>query len=338
MKAVRISGERQAELIDLPDLEAKGEYMVVKIHATPMCTEYKAYRAGHLWQGIGHEAAGEVVEVAQPGKVKVGDRVAVMPQLPCGRCALCLKGEYIHCQYLENLTEATGYEGGNGTYAQYVLKQDWLLLPLPDGMSYEHAGMACCGLGPTFGAMQLMQVDAFDTVLVTGLGPVGLGAVVNAVYRAARVIGVEGQPFRANLAQELGAETVIDPAAEGALERLLELTDGLGVDKAVDCSGVAQAQRLCIDATRRKGHVAFVGEAGDLTLNVSQDMIRKGLTLHGTWHYNLGDSARIMQVIRGCGDLLDKQITHTCPMSSVQEAFELQLTGDCGKVVLYPWE
>ena len=249
MKAVRISGERQAELIDLPDLEAKGEYMVVKIHATPMCTEYKAYRAGHLWQGIGHEAAGEVVEVAQPGKVKVGDRVAVMPQLPCGRCALCLKGEYIHCQYLENLTEATGYEGGNGTCAQYVLKQDWLLLPLPDGMSYEHAGMACCGLGPTFGAMQLMQVDAFDTVLVTGLGPVGLGAVVNAVYRAARVIGVEGQPFRANLAQELGAETVIDPAEEGALEQLMELTDGLGIDKAIDCCG-APRRSACV-LTRR---------------------------------------------------------------------------------------
>jgi len=338
MKAVRIAGERQAELIDLPDPKAKGEYVVVKVHATPMCTEYKAYKAGHVCQGIGHEAAGEVVEIAQPGKVKVGDRVVVMPQLPCGKCALCLQGEYIHCEHLDNLTEATGYEGGGGTYAQCLLKQDWLLLPIPDDLSYEHAGMACCGLGPTFGAMQLMQVDAFDTVLVTGLGPVGLGAVVNAVYRGARVIGVEAQPFRANLAQELGAETVIDPAAEGALERLLELTDGLGVDKAVDCSGVAQAQRLCIDATRRKGHVAFVGEAGDLTLNVSQDMIRKGLTLHGTWHYNLGDASRIMQVIRGCGDLLDKQITHTCPMSSVQEAFELQLTGDCGKVVLYPWE
>jgi len=72
---------------------------------------------------------------------------------------------------------------------------------------------------------------------------------VNAVYRAARVIGVEGQPFRANLAQELGAETVIDPAEEGALEQLMELTDGLGIDKAIDCCG-APRRSACV-LTRR---------------------------------------------------------------------------------------
>jgi L-iditol 2-dehydrogenase len=198
--------------------------------------------------------------------------------------------------------------------------------------------MACCGLGPTFGAMQLMQVDAFDTVLITGLGPVGLGAVVNAVYRSARIIGVEGHPYRAALAGELGAEIVIDPTDDQALDRILSLTGGLGIDKGIDCSGVPAGQRLQIDAARRKGHAAFVGEGGDLTIAVSRDMIRKGLTLHGAWHYNVGDVPRLMQVIRDSGELLDKQITHTFPMSHVQEAFELQLTGECGKVLLYPWE
>jgi len=338
MKVVKIVGERQAELIDLPDPKAKDNWVVVKIHVTPMCTEYKAFKGGHVMQAFGHEAAGEVVEVAQPCKVQVGDRVVVMPQPSCGECWLCGQGEYIHCQNNQNVAQVTGYEHGSGTYAQYIVKEDWLLVPIPDGMSYEHAGMACCGLGPTFGAMQLMQVDAFDTVLVSGLGPVGLGGVVNGVYRDARVIGVEGHPYRAALAKEIGAEAVVDPADDAALDKLMELTGGIGADKGVDCSGVPEAQRLQIDAARRKGQVSFVGEGGDLTIKVSNDMIRKGLTLRGAWHWNLSDAPRMMQMIRESGDLIDKHITHTFPMSQAQEAFELQVTGECGKVVLHPWE
>ena len=63
--------------------------------------------------------------------------------------------------------------------AQYILKQDWLLMPIPDDVSYLHGAMACCGIGPSFGAMQSMDLSAFDTILITGLGPVGLGAIVN---------------------------------------------------------------------------------------------------------------------------------------------------------------
>ena len=338
MKTVELKGKRQVEVVDVPDPEARGEFVVVKILAAPMCTEYKGYRDGWKCVGLGHEAAGEVVEVAQRGKVKVGDRVVVMPQQPCGDCALCLAGEYIHCQNCLDLKAATGYEHGAATYAQYILKQDWLLLPVADEVSIDHASMACCGLGPTFGAMQLMRVDGFDTVLITGMGPVGLGGVVNAVHRGARVIAVESHPYRAELARQLGAEVVIDPTAENALEQIMELTGGLGVDKALDCSGAAAAQRLMIDAARRKGDVAFVGEGEDLTITVSNDMIRKGLTLHGAWHYNQGDSPRLMRIIGESAAQLDRQITHTFPLERVKEAFELQLTGECGKVILHPWE
>jgi len=92
---------------------------------------------------------------------------------------------------------------GSATMAQYLVKPDWLLIPIPDDVSYDHAGMACCGLGPTFGAFNSMKVDRFDTVLITGLGPVGLGGIVNARYRGARVIGVESNPWRAQRACEL---------------------------------------------------------------------------------------------------------------------------------------
>jgi len=338
MKIVKITGPHKAELIDVPTPKAKGEFAVVKILSAPMCTEYKDFRDGQISQSIGHEAAGEVVEVAQSGTVKVGERVVVMPQLPCGKCPLCLKGEYIHCQNCLDLAAVADYPHGSGTYAQYMLKQDWLLVPVPDSMSIDHAAMACCGLGPTFGAMQIIAVDSFDTVLITGMGPVGLGGVINAVWRSARVIAVSRTPYRANLAKQLGADVVVNPDDKDATKQIMDLTDGRGADKAVECSGVPARMRLLIDAVRRKGQIAFVGEAEDLAIKVSDDMIRKGLSLHGAWHYNLADTPRIMRIIADSADKLDRLITHILPMSRVADAFELQLTGQCGKVVLHPWD
>ena len=337
MKIAAMFGDGKAGLVEKPDPVPKENFVLVKVHAVPMCTEYKGFKDGRQREGLGHEAAGEVVAVAQPGRVQVGDRVVVQPSLACGTCSLCLNGEFIHCQNRVDVAGITDGQHTGGTYAQYVLKQDWLLSPIPDGVSYEHAGMACCGVGPTFGAMQQMAVNALDTVLITGLGPVGLGGVINAHYRGARVIGVESQPYRANLARELGAEVVLDPNNEDALKHILDLTDGVGVDKAVDCSGSSQAHRLMVDAVRRKGEATFVGEGGEFPLAASRDMIRKGLILRGNWHYNLGGYPKLMKVIAESPGQLDKFITHSFPMSQVQKAWELQITGDCGKVILDAW-
>lgn len=337
MQLAAITGKRQAQLVERETPHAWGDVAVVKIHVTPMCTEYKLYRDGHVTDVLGHEAAGEVVDVVQPGRVKVGDRVVVMPQYPCGTCRYCLAGDYVYCLDNLDILRLTGNSAGTATYAQYVLKQDWLLIPIPDDMSYEHASMACCGLGPTFGAMQRLEVNAYDTVLITGMGPVGLGGVVNAVYRGAKVIAVEPHPYRRNLALELGAIAAIDPNDPTAMEQVLSLTDGKGVDKAVECAGTPEAQRFMIDAVCRRGQVAFVAEAGEFTVHVSNNLLRKGLVVHGIWHWNLADAPRMMQTIRAMGYLLDKMITHRFPLSRVQDAWELQLTGNCGKVLLYPW-
>lgn len=337
MQLVAITGKRQAQLVERETPHAWGDVVVVKIHVTPMCTEYKLYRDGHATDVLGHEAAGEVVEVAQPGRVKVGDRVVVMPQYPCGTCNYCLAGDYVYCLNNLDILRLTHNRAGTATYAQYILKQDWLLIPIPDDMSYEHASMACCGLGPTFGAMQRLDVNAYDTVLITGMGPVGLGGVVNAVYRGAKVIAVEPHPYRRNLALQLGAIAAIDPNDPTAMQQILSLTGGKGVDKAVECAGTPEAQRFMINAVRRRGQVAFVAEAGEFTVHVSNDLLRKGLVVHGIWHWNLADAPRMMHTIRAMGHLLDKMITHRFPLSRVQDAWELQLTGNCGKVLLYPW-
>lgn len=338
MKIAAISGEKQVELLEKPVPKPHGDIVVVKVLVAPACTEYKMYEAGHKSETLGHEAAGEVAFVDKSTTVKVGDRVVAMPLFACGYCELCVTGDYIHCQHGRDPQSETNSECGTATYAQYLLKPDWLLLPVPAELSLEHAAMACCGLGPTFGAMQRLRVDAFDTVVITGMGPVGLGGVINGVQRGARIIAVESQPYRAKLAYDLGARAVINPNDPDALKQIRALTGGLGADKAIDCTGVASAQLLLTESVRRRGEVAFVGEGNELTLHVSNHMIRKGLTLHGSWHWNLRDAPRLWQVIKEESAAIDKLITHRFALSQVRDAWELQLTGNCGKVLLYPWE
>lgn len=337
MKRAAILGERKAALIDVPDPQPKEDWALVKVHAAPMCTEYKAFVAGRKVEYLGHEAAGEVVAVAQPGRVAVGDRVVVMPHLPCGKCPLCIAGEYIHCQHAHNFEAFTGSREGSATMAQYLLKPSWLLPQIPDGVSYEMASLACCALGPSFGAFDSMGLDVFKSVLIAGAGPVGLGATVNAAYSGARTIVVESEPYRVALAKELGAEAVLDPG-DDVVKQVMDMTDGVGVDCSLDCCGSTEAQRVLIDATRRKGKVSFVGECSDdLAIRTSPDMIRKGLTLIGTWHYNLGLFPPLMQVIQH-SPVIDKLITHVLPMSEIEKAFEVCASHECGKVILKPWE
>ena len=338
MKTAMLYSGSEVEVIDQEPPLACNDYAVVKVHSAPMCTEYLSYKNGEEDLYLGHEAAGEVVEVAQPGKVKVGDRVVVMPQYPCGKCDLCLNGDYIHCEHVVDPLRECSISSGIATYSQYVIKQDWLLLPVPEGMSYDHASMANCGLGSSFGAMNLMEVGPFDTVLITGLGPVGMGAVINSRVRGAKVIAVARNDYRRQLAKELGASVVLHPGEDDAVRRIKELTGGKGADKSVDCSGGVNYQLICVRGTRRKGHVAFVGESGDLTVKVSQDLIRNGLTLHGSWHWNLRDRDKMMETIKRAPGSIDRLITHTFPLSEVEEAFKLQMSGRCGKVVLHPWE
>jgi L-iditol 2-dehydrogenase len=330
-----ITGPREAGLLEVGELRPRDDMVVVRVRVAPMCAEYKRFVAGDRARFVGHEAAGEVVAVDRAARVRPGDRVVAMPLYSCGECPWCASGDYLHC--VEDATQLFATSEGSAAMAEYLLKPERLLVPIPDGMSYEHASMACCGLGASFGALQRLEVTAEDTVLITGMGPAGLGGVINARYRGARVIAVESHPFRAQLALELGAETVIDPGGDDSLGTILRVAGGRGVDKAVDCSGALAAHRLCIDATRPRGMVGFVGESSaPTTIDVSRDLLRKGLMLAGTWHYNLNDAAQLMEQIARVGPSLDRLITHVFPLDRIAEAWEIQATGNCGKVLLRP--
>ena len=338
MKQAVISGERQVDFADMPDPQPKADWALVKVHASALCTEYKAYLVGQTRPVMGHEGVGEVVAIAQPGPVEVGDRVVILPQYPCGKCALCMAGDYVYCEDTYDFKAFTGSLSGSGTFAHYTLKPGWLLPRIPDEVTYAQATLAIDGIGASFGGFQAINVNSSDTVLITGLGPVGLGAIANGRYRNARIIGVEPAPWRAARGREMGAEAVLDPRDPDILDQILALTGGVGVDCAVDCSGRVSAERLCMDATRRRGRVAFVGECGDdLTIRVSPDMIRKGLTVAGSWLYNRGDYPKVMQVIQ-TSPLIHLLISHKMPMSRIQEGFEILARGEGTKIVVDPWQ
>ncbi|MDF2721476.1 MAG: hypothetical protein K0Q59_1151 [Paenibacillus sp.] len=330
MLAAAITGERQAALIEREKPALREGWALVRIEVAPMCTEYKGFLQGSRSSCLGHEAAGVVVETAPGSTVAVGDRVVVMPTYPCGVCELCLSGDYIYCEH--------GLKHAEPTMAQYIAKPSRLLPVIPDDISLERASLACCALGPSHGAWTALGVDAFSTVLIAGLGPVGLGAVVTAKYRGARVIAVEMNEYRIALARKLGVDDVIDPRDDGALAQIKALTNGKGPDYGLDCTGVVSAHRLLIDAVRRRGAVAFVGEcSAETPIQISRDMLRKGISLVGSWHYNLNEFPKLMALIRNC-PAVEHLVTHTYPMSRIQQALETAASGSSGKILLKPWE
>jgi L-iditol 2-dehydrogenase len=330
-----ITGPCRATVVDRPEPLAAGDVVKVQVLVAPACTEWRQYRDGETSETLGHEAAGVVVDAAGSSRVREGDRVVVMPQQGCGRCALCRAGDHIHCRDQRDVRAETGSETGTATYGQFLIKPDWLLLPVPDDVSLVHASLACCALGPTFNALERMRVGDGETVLVSGCGPVGLGALVNTAVRDARAIALDPHPYRAELARALGAFAAIDPTAGDALEQIRELTGGEGADASIETSGAPGAAPLLVEAARARGRVAFNSWSGTVEIN---RLVARGLEVHGCWHWNHErDGERMFETIRRAGPLLDRLVTHRFALDDVAAAWELQLTGECGKVLLFPW-
>lgn len=337
MKIVAIEGERRAAIVERPDPHPRGEFVVVRVEVVPMCTEYKGWRKGWVSDCLGHEAAGTVEAVEGDRRVRVGQRVLVMPQFPCGACELCRIGEFVYCERSLNPLEVTGNVVGIATYAQRLIKQDWMLIPIPDHLSTEHASLANYALGPAFGALKRLRVSGLDTVLITGLGPVGLGATILARRFGATVIGTDPSAYRRDLAVALGAQSVLDPTDPASSSQIRAMTGGKGVDAVVECAGSPDAQRFALDAVRRLGRVAWVGEAQELTVHISDDFIRKGLEVIGSWYYNLADVQTLFERMPELRPQLDLLVSHRFPMAEVERAFALQEAAACGKVLLDPW-
>jgi threonine dehydrogenase-like Zn-dependent dehydrogenase len=300
-----------------------------------MCTEWQAWRAGKETHEIGHEGVGVVVDAAASRTLRAGDRVVVMPHAACGRCPACLSGEHIHCTEQRDLLAETGSTSGIGCYAQYLLKPDYLLWKVPADLSTLHAAMAVCALGPTFTAMRRMAVTPRDTVLVSGCGAVGLGAIVNARTIGARIIALEINPYRVELARHLGAEMVLDPRDPEIRTKVCALTGGYGADAAIETSNNPSAPPVVLELVRPRGRLAFVTWSGELPV---PRITGKGIDIFGCWHWNHQEHGEEMaERVRHARPLLDKLMTHRFAFEDVDKAFALQETGQSGKVMLLPF-
>ncbi len=335
MQVVEIKGPRLAAVVDVADPRANGDIVRVRNLAVPMCTEWQGWRKGDPARELGHECVGVVDDAGDSTLVKVGDRVVVMPHWGCGKCPACRSGEHIHCTEQRDILKETGSVAGKGGYAQYTIKPDYLLWRVPADISLRHAAMAMCALGPTFTALRRMAVTANDTVVVSGVGAVGAGAIVNARTIGARVIALEFQPYRVDLAKKLGAEAVLDPRDPDTSARIKAMTGGYGADALVETSNAETAPPNVIEMVRPRGRVSFVTWTGAVPVN---RITGKGIEIYGAWHWNHQEHGDEMaERIRRAGPLLDVLQTHGMPMGEVQDAFALQETGMCGKVLLYPW-
>jgi L-iditol 2-dehydrogenase len=335
MKAAVISGPGTIGITEQPTPRARDDVVVVKITVAPLCTEFKQRRAGGHGDRLGHVAAGIVVDSGSSTLVRDGDRVVVMPQYACGRCWLCARGEHIHCRDQRDVLAETGSEAGLGTIAEYVLKPDYLLIKVPDDISLEHAAMACCGFGPTFTAHHRLGTSVLDTTVVSGCGAVGLGAVLQGATRGARVIALETQPYRTELARKLGAAEVLDPLQVDVGDAVRTLTNGRGADGGVEASGAPPAAAALAGSIRVRGGLALVAWTSEVSFLTP---IPAGLDIYACWHWNHAvHLAGMWAMIRAAAAGIDVMITHRLPLDAVADAMDLQDRGECGKIVLYPF-
>jgi len=209
-----------------------------------------------LPQTLGHEFSARVVEVgADVVGVRVGDRVAVMPAIVCGRCHYCRRGLGHLCLKFA----CTGLSAETGGLAQFAVLKDYQVSALPntvsdvDGAVVEPASVAAYGIDRA-------GVRGGDVVLITGAGPIGiLSALYANAVGAATVVIAEPNPNRADLARAIDVGPVLDPSQEDFSDVIAELTDGVGVDVVAECSGSTPGLSTALTSVRRRGAIVQTG-------------------------------------------------------------------------------
>ncbi|CAN5557158.1 zinc-dependent alcohol dehydrogenase family protein [soil metagenome] len=261
-------GEKKWESVGDPGIESADD-AIVKIDTTTICGTDLHILKGDVptvdeGRTLGHEAVGTVVEVGSGVRsVEAGDKVLISCISACGRCAYCKRGMYSQC------LNGGGWILGhliNGTQAEYVRIPfaDNGLYKVPEGLTDEQV-LFLADILPTGFEIGVMNggVKPGDTIAVVGAGPVGLAAIMTAkLHGPGRVIAIDMDGGRLDRAMKLGADTKINNASENAVEKVMELTDGLGADTVMEAVGIPETFELCTELVRPGGHVANIGVHG----------------------------------------------------------------------------
>jgi (R,R)-butanediol dehydrogenase/meso-butanediol dehydrogenase/diacetyl reductase len=311
MQALRFHAARDVRIDEVPEPPVPGPTQVVVAPAwCGICgTDLHEYMDGPivtpapnphpltgatLPQIFGHEFSGEVVAVGTDVlSVAVGDRIALMPLVYCGRCPYCRRG-------LQQLCVTMGCVGLShrwGGMAPLATVEDYMVVPLPDEVSLEQGSL----LEPAAVAANSVErggVVPGSSVLVAGAGPIGaLVALCASAAGAAAVYLSEPNADRRARAAALGAADVIDPTAVDVPAYLRERTEGLGVDVAIECAGRPQALTACLRSVRKRGTVVQTGlHVGPASV---EPMVwsENELTIIGTWCYSVHDFSRVAALV-----------------------------------------
>jgi threonine 3-dehydrogenase len=278
--------------------------------------------------------AGEVVAIGRDVTAcKLGDSVSAETHIVCNICPRCQVGEYHLC---EN-TKILGVDI-NGCFAEYVAIPEQNVWINDKDIPWEIQSIQ----EPLGNAVHTaMEGDlTAQSVLVTGCGPIGIMSVPVARHAGAEiVIAMDVNPYRLELAKQLGADVVINPTQEDPIEVVRKHTRGYGADVVLEMSGNATAIRQSLRAARNGARISMLGQPSKpLEIDLGADVIMRGLVLKGitgrkmwkTWY-------QVRSMLRaGLAERLKPLVTHVLPLEGVHEGMELMGAGKCGKVVLKP--
>ena len=343
MKAAVIAGANSIRVTEVETPTAGNGQVLVKIHAAGICGSdihgFKGVIPKRRPVGLimGHEAAGEVVEVGKDQKGWArGDRVAIDPQLSCGECFACRRGWTNLCEKMSGIGSAMrGFK--HGAMCEYMALSQRQLKKMPDGLSYNEAAM----FEPVAHALHLFNracVNVGETVVIVGAGTIGLVAVqVARLKGAGRIIAVDIQPERLKLARRLGADVAIDSSKSDPVQQVLEHTQGRGADIAVEAAGHTATYEYCVRSVRKRGTVLALGFADDKVCFPAQKLLFDEVSIVGCTGFSHEGEVVLGLIAEGKIDV-KSLITHTFSLDDAQRAFETASNPDSNaiKVMIIP--
>jgi threonine dehydrogenase-like Zn-dependent dehydrogenase len=343
MRGLVLPGNSTAELREFPVPRPGHGEVLIRTKSSTICgSDIRCIYHQHLGKGpegyqpgmiAGHEPCGQIVTCG-PGcrRFKAGDRVIVYHISGCGVCNDCRRGYMISCT--SDYRRAYGWQRDGGM-ADYVLAEEKDLVLLPDSLTYSDGAQVACGFGTVYEGIERVGVNGNDAVLVTGLGPVGLAAAMLArALGAQQIIGIDVLDERLAIARSLELFDEVLAADPDNVAQVRGLTGGAGVERAFDCSAHEGARLTCIQATRKWGHICFMGEGGTSAFRPSEDIIHDQKTIHGSWVTTIWRMEELVERLVRWNIHPERLITHRFTLDRAADAYALMASGKCGKVAV----
>jgi L-iditol 2-dehydrogenase len=331
IKAAVLHGIGDLRIEDVPMPAIKNDQdVLVKMAAVGVCgSDVHYYTHGRIGDWVveqplilGHESAGIVVEVGSAvTHLKVGDRVALEPGIPCGTCRVCRIGRYNLCRDVLFLATPPV----NGAFVEYLVHHAQYTYRLPDSMSLEEGAM----LEPLAVGMHATargEVGGGDSVAILGCGPIGLMTLQAARAQGASLsIAVDLVENRLELARKLGATHTINAKNEDVVRKVEEITAGEGVDIVFETAGTGATVSQTVDVVRTGGTIVPVGLGGDdmVPLNVIKMVVNEIRVVPINRYANVYQRA-IPLVADGRIDV-KSLITGERPLAEVKDALNLSI-------------